>query len=338
LPKKKWSNLLIAAVASAAVVLSTSGMANAAPATEIEQPSVEYIDATEVVAGTPGLSTSAQSKISTLIPESATSLEGEIVSDNAITTMPTDEDQSITSLAFDGGQEISLVLPGAELTEAEGAVGTFSGSDGETFHTQVTEDGAIQIVNVIEQGTDEHSFQIKTDIPAGSKWKIQEDGSLELKGKDAEVLAIAETPWSIDANGKNLPTKFVIDDKIITQVVDTDGAVFPVVSDPSIWWTIGTSALCVAEIASLAVGAAKVIKAFAKADKIIKSTKSVIKAYNKLGGTVKSVVDKLKKYVKKKSSLTKAQISALEEFFTKIGSTVFQILGLGSCYDLLKRR
>ena len=46
----------------------------------------------------------------------------------------------------------------------------------------------------------------------------------------------------------------------------------------------------------------------------------------------------LKGWLVKKSSLAKAQISALEEFFTEIGSTVFQILGLGSCYDLLKRR
>ena len=37
-----------------------------------------------------------------------------------------------------------------------------------------------------------------------------------------------------------------------------------------LWWIIGTSAVCAAEIASLAVGAAKVIQAFAKADKIVK--------------------------------------------------------------------
>lgn len=72
-------------------------------------------------------------------------------------------------------------------------------------------------------------------------------------------------------------------------------------------------------------------------DKIIKSPKSLIKVYSKIGGTMNSVVDKFKRYVKTKSSLTKAQISALEEFFTKIGSTVFQILGLWSCYDLLIR-
>lgn len=69
----------------------------------------------------------------------------------------------------------------------------------------------------------------------------------------------------------------------------TANAAFPVVSDPCLWWVIGTSALCAAGIASLAVGAAEVVAAFAKADKIVKASKqaskAVVSSYWALAGT-----------------------------------------------------
>jgi hypothetical protein len=45
-------------------------------------------------------------------------------------------------------------------------------------------------------------------------------------------LTILATPWAVDANGQQLPTEFVYDDGVLTQVVDTTDAAFPVVSDP----------------------------------------------------------------------------------------------------------
>ena len=50
------------------------------------------------------------------------------------------------------------------------------------------------------------------------------------------------------------------------------------------------------------------------------------------------VVDLLKKYVKDKSKLTKKQINALETFIREIGKSVFNIIGLGSCYALATRK
>ncbi len=46
-------------------------------------------------------------------------------------------------------------------------------------------------------------------------------------------LTILATPWAVDANGQQrLPTEFVYDDGVLTRVVDTTDAAFPVVSDP----------------------------------------------------------------------------------------------------------
>jgi hypothetical protein len=106
-------------------------------------------------------------------------------------------------------------------------------------------------------------------------------GSLNLQDAGGQVIAVADVPWSIDANGTYLPTEFVVEGSTITQVVDTSAAVFPVVSDPSIWWVIATVAACAVEIAALAFASVKVIQAFAKANGIIKSMKKVAALYDR---------------------------------------------------------
>lgn len=51
-------------------------------------------------------------------------------------------------------------------------------------------------------------------------------------GEGWQVLGAYQTAWSADANGTVLPTHYELDGNTITQVVDTTGAQFPVISDP----------------------------------------------------------------------------------------------------------
>lgn len=51
---------------------------------------------------------------------------------------------------------------------------------------------------------------------------------------DGEVVVGAFlAPWSVDADGMPLPTHYEIEGDTLVQVVDTEGAAFPVVSDPA---------------------------------------------------------------------------------------------------------
>lgn len=152
--------------------------------------------------------------------------------------------------------------------------------------------------------------------------------------ENQQVASLA-APWAVDANGKSLPTSYEVSGNVVRQIINTEGAAFPIVADPDLWWVIGSSVVCAAEIASLAVGVAKVVQAFAKADKIVKGAKAVVKAYNVLGGKMDKVFALIKKYVKSKSSLTKAQINALEAFIKQIGKMIFNVIGLGTCYSLV---
>lgn len=73
----------------------------------------------------------------------------------------------------------------------------------------------------------------------GTDWVDGEDVATEeeLAGdfevaEGWEVVGAYQTAWSVDADGTRLPTHYEIENNTITQVVDTTGAQFPVVSDP----------------------------------------------------------------------------------------------------------
>jgi hypothetical protein len=51
----------------------------------------------------------------------------------------------------------------------------------------------------------------------------------EARGGVAEI----EVPWARDADGRSLPTRYVVRGDVLVQHVDTRGARFPVVADPT---------------------------------------------------------------------------------------------------------
>lgn len=57
----------------------------------------------------------------------------------------------------------------------------------------------------------------------------EQDGAV---GADEVVVASFEPAWAVDAEGVLLPTTYEIEGTTLTQVVDTEGAAFPVVADP----------------------------------------------------------------------------------------------------------
>lgn len=144
-------------------------------------------------------------------------------------------------------------------------------------------------------------------------------------------------PWAVDATGAALPTWYEVTDTGVRQHVDTTGAVFPVVADPSWVWWVGTIATCVAEVALLFAGGAAVVAKFAKAERLIKASKTLLAAYNKLGGKINDVLKWIRKYVKDRSSMTKSQIKAVEGFMVSAGSFIIVgVLGLGGCWDIYR--
>ena len=153
-------------------------------------------------------------------------------------------------------------------------------------------------------------------------------------------VAIVDAPWAVDARGASVPTRCVVTNNVITQeiVLDTPGIQFSIVADPDLWTVSRNAAGCAAEIAALALASAKVVQAFVRTDKIVRAVSKAVYWYNRLGGSWSKVVSLLKQYVKNRSSLSKAQLNALEGLFRESGKIVINFIGLGSCWQLMTAR
>jgi hypothetical protein len=263
----------------------------------------------------------------------------------ATTLLPADGDGEIASaIGVNVGMPAEAVTADAEITD-QGLVSYPAISEDDTSIAVLSTAQNTRIHTVIPGASSptEYSYPVSGATP-----RLNEDGSVDLLGQTTvwtsegevesveDVVASIAVPWARDANGDKVPTHFEIQNETIVQVVEIAAdTAFPVVADPDIWWILGTAAACAVEIAGLTMVGAKVVSVFAKADKLIKSTKSIVSAYNALGGKFDKVMSLVKKYVKNKSSLTKKQVNALEKLIKAVGITVFGWLGLGSCYDLV---
>ena len=86
--------------------------------------------------------------------------------------------------------------------------------------------------------------------PAGTRVEPQPDGSVKLVSEIAgppasqsgtytttAPVTTIDKPWAVDAAGKNLPTTYAFANGVLTQKINTAGATFPVVADPT--WSLG---------------------------------------------------------------------------------------------------
>jgi hypothetical protein len=98
-----------------------------------------------------------------------------------------------------------------------------------------TSEKAQSMMTVLHEGQSSAEFALT--VPAGYKAQLASDGGIELRASGSRVIIpLIEAPWALDANGKKLPTSYALNGSQITQHVNTAGATFPVVADPSLQW------------------------------------------------------------------------------------------------------
>jgi hypothetical protein len=104
--------------------------------------------------------------------------------------------------------------------------------DGKNLRTLVQEptDGVAALA-VLEDG--QSSAVFNGMLPAGSTVTPTAGGDHQVLTPDGTRLTV-KAPWARDAAGKSLPTSYTFAPGQITQNVDTAGATFPVVADPSV--------------------------------------------------------------------------------------------------------
>jgi hypothetical protein len=263
--------------------------------------------------------------------------------DDVAVSVPNDPRDGITldpTGVDSGGTAISAQLPfaqsaGSAVGEVNGIV-SYDNANGTSTVPIVHDDGSVQVATVIKSSSAPKRFTYPVALPANSNLTFGETGGITITDADGGFLGALDAPWAKDANGVDVATHYEANGNAITQVVDvTASTAYPVVADPDLWTTIKNTAGCALDIAAFALPAAKFAKVVVKAEKVIKASKAAIKAYKTLGGKLDKVIKSLKKYVKNKSSLSKAEVAAWATLIGAVGSALFNLLGLGNCLDLV---
>lgn len=241
-----------------------------------------------------------------------------------------DVDTLLTALPFAGSASDARV-------EAGGIV-SYDNGNGSFTVPIVHGDGTVQINTVLTSVSAPSSFSYPLTPPTGATVSLSSDGSVTISDSNNAVIGHIDVPWAKDARGVAVPTHFTLAGNTLTQTVDlsSPAITYPVVADPGVVATAKAIAGCLLEIAPLFFGGAEIVKAFAKAQKFIKASKSILKAYARVGGTMKSLIKLVKQYVKDRGSMTKAQINALGSFVTATGHFIWDTIGFPTCYDLIR--
>lgn len=132
--------------------------------------------------------------------------------------------------------EVGITIPtnaSGEAGSTDGAIVTFEGGNADSA-VVVKDDGSVQVATVIESDQAPTSFAYQLLLPTSVTWtETPNHDLLATDSTGALVLGIA-APWAKDANGEDVPTRYVMDGTTLTQIVEHRGGEFayPIVADP----------------------------------------------------------------------------------------------------------
>lgn len=279
------------------------------------------------------LSAVAADVIGELIEDPVETLDGLVLADGQLAAILPDTIDARAELFHEEGSVIVGVEDAVLDIAADVKVPRLTATAGD-FSIHATSTG-VQIVNIVRDPVAAHAFALDTEVPDGSAWVARVDGGLDLVGGSGAVIGEIATPWSVDNEGRMLPTWFEISGSRVVQHVDTHGASFPVVSDPSV--SVWTKAKCVGSIALLVGGGAvKLLSVVAKIKSLVSASKGFSTAYRALVGTPKFTVGELKyvlgmfkKYAQ--GNLSKVDQAKVWNVIAQGGAALLAITGLEDC-------
>lgn len=92
-------------------------------------------------------------------------------------------------------------------------------------------------------------YRFENAVPDGHTAELQPDGSVRFFDSDGNESGGIATPWALDANGEEVPTRYTLDGTTLIQAIDHEGAAYPIVADP-VWIAAFAFAAWVAPTAS----------------------------------------------------------------------------------------
>ena len=99
----------------------------------------------------------------------------------------------------------------------------------------VKQDQSVQVVTILNARSSRERVRYTLDFAEGfDQTTITDDGSV-LFLNDGQLVGGAAAPWARDSAGREIPTRYEVDGRILTQVIEhrnQQGVRYPVVADP----------------------------------------------------------------------------------------------------------
>ncbi|WP_419554174.1 hypothetical protein [Candidatus Poriferisodalis sp.] len=131
----------------------------------------------------------------------------------------------------------------------------FDDANVELFTLEPEDRSLFAALLVIDNHEAPTEYRFENAVPEGHTAELQPDGSVRFFDADGNESGGIASPWAIDANGEEVPTRYTLDGTTLIQAIDHEGAAYPVVADPV--WLVAVVALAirVAPTASAVVSA-----------------------------------------------------------------------------------
>lgn len=201
---------LVAAVAFGGVMTATPAMALTYP-TDSSGPSAMNVDA---------------GSVADVIEKAETAAVG--TSTPADTPSPVIQDGATVDV---NGSDLSVTMGAATdaVTSEAGQYATLQ-DDSITYAASHPREGTTRFTAVLASST---GARPEWTFAGGRHLPLLDNGTVGISDGE-NFLGSIDAPWAIDAAGRSLSTHYEISGSKLTQVVDTTGALFPVVADPTV--------------------------------------------------------------------------------------------------------
>ena len=133
--------------------------------------------------------------------------------------------------------ELEIGLPFADTaqdaTVVDGVI-VYDNNNGSSTTPLVHADGSVQILTTIAGALAPTAYEYQLDLAPGAALVTTGQGGVDIVEADGTVSRTIAAPWAVDANGKAVPTHYLVVGDTLTQVIDFNTSTdFPVVADPT---------------------------------------------------------------------------------------------------------
>lgn len=150
---------------------------------------------------------------------------------------PADAELPVVQLSDEGlvvavnGGDLSVTL-GASMNAAVSESGQYATVEDAsvTYTVSHPEEGTTRFSAIL---TNSEDLNPSWTFDSGTQLLLLDNGSVSVSDGE-NFLGGIDVPWAVDADGRSLPTRYEISGSTLTQIVDTTGATFPVVADPTV--------------------------------------------------------------------------------------------------------